>query len=299
MKEIILTDEGYWNLDKIPYKNIEEQIAQKDSYSKIQCIKIDERKFYKKYFDGNIEDFDEKIEWYNSILLAYILKQINLNHARYFLAVEKGKKFLVSPSFLKEGERLVLGDEILGEDFWNSKENIGIDEKLEKMEEYLHNKGASAEEIQKVKLEHLKQIFAVKFLGAKNFHSGNWGIIENEDREFVRVCPFMDYESACVKYENEEIDDDGWENCVQDGENGLDEFIKYYQNFPGFKKFIEEAYQNFNVYKALRDSYDETHCKIDTDCVYYYYDFFEQRMKCLGDILDSCKQRETKGEEEK
>lgn len=98
---------------------------------------------------------------------------INVNHARYFLAVEKGEKFLVSPSFLKEGERLVLGDEILGKGFWNSKENIGIDEKLEKMEEYLQNKGASAEEIQEVKLEHLKQIFAVKFLGVKNFHSGN------------------------------------------------------------------------------------------------------------------------------
>lgn len=32
MKEIILTDEGYWDLDKISYENTEEQIAQKDSY---------------------------------------------------------------------------------------------------------------------------------------------------------------------------------------------------------------------------------------------------------------------------
>ena len=299
MKEIVLTGEGYWDLDCTPYENIEGQIMQKDSVSRVQCIKIGEKIFYKKLFDEDMEESDGKILWYNSVLLPFIFKQIHLNHARYFLAIEGENNYLVSPSFLKEGERLVLGDEILGKDFWKTQEDIGIDEELEKMEEYLHNKGASDEQIQEVKLEHLKQIFVVKFLGAKNFHPGNWGIIENQDGKVVRTCPFMDYESACVKYEKEEIDDDGWANCVKYGENGLDEFIKYYQNFPGFKEFVEEAYQNFNLYRALKDSYDETHCKIDTNCVYYYYNFFEQRMKCLRDILDSCKQKETKGEEEK
>ena len=108
----------------------------------------------------------------------------------------------------------------------------------------------------------------------------------------------------CTPYENIEgqimqKDSVSRVQCIKIGENGLDEFIKYYQNFPGFKEFVEEAYQNFNLYRALKDSYDETHCKIDTNCVYYYYNFFEQRMKCLRDILDSCKQKETKGEEEK
>ncbi len=299
MKEIVLNNKGYWDLDRILYENTEEQIAQEDSSSKIQCIKIDGRKFYKKYFDGNIEDFDEKIEWYNSILLPCILKQFDLNHARYFLAIEKGKKFLLSPSFLKEGERLILGDDILGDAFLSSKENIGIDEKLEKIKEYLQKKGASTEEIQEVQLEHLKQIFAVKFLGVKNFHAGNWGLIENENGEVVRTCPFMDYESACIEMKNEAIDEDIWENFVLDGKRGLEDFIKYYEKFPEFKEFVQEAYKHFSLRKALEDSYEETHCEIDMECVYYYNDFFNQRMKCLRDILNSCKQKEMKGEEEK
>ena len=134
MKEIVLTGEGYWDLDCTPYENIEGQIMQKDSVSRVQCIKIGEKIFYKKLFDEDMEESDGKILWYNSVLLPFIFKQI---------------------------------------------------------------------------------------------------------------------------------------------------------------------YQNFNLYRALKDSYDETHCKIDTNCVYYYYNFFEQRMKCLRDILDSCKQKETKGEEEK
>lgn len=281
--ELVLDENGYWKLDEIPYKKIKGEIKQKDASSDIDCIEINGKLFYKKkvkeetYGTNELED----LQWYNNILIPAILAQFEIEHAEYFLGIEKGKRYIISPSFLKPNETLILGDEILDEEFLLSGESCCINERLNKIGDYLKQKGENDEFIKKQQLEHLKQVFAEKFIEMIDFHEGNWGIIESTQKKQCGMAPFMDYDNSCEKIENDN------DNYVADRKSSLKDFIEYYREFPGFYEFVKKAYNNFNLRQAFQDSYNRTHCKIGLKYIYYYNDYFNQRMIELKNAIEN------------
>lgn len=273
--ELVLDENGYWKLDEIPYKKVKGEIKQEDASSDIECIEINGKLFYKKevkdeetYRTDGLKD----LKWYNNILVPAIMTQFEIEHAEYFLGIEKGKRCIISPSFLKPDETLILGDEVLGDEFLLTTKSACINERLNKMREYLEQKGEDDEFIRKQQLEHLKQLFAEKFIEMIDFHEGNWGIIKNTKKKQYRTAPFMDYDNSCEKVGSDE------DNYVADRKTSLKDFIEYYRDFPGFYEFVKKAYNNFNLRQAFQDSYNRTHCKIGLEYIYYYNDYFNQRI---------------------
>lgn len=263
--------DGYFDLDKKSYQKRDKKIQ--GNYSSCKgWITIDDQEILLKTIEEDESIFfnplERDIELYNNILVPELLEMINIKHAKYYLGRNKDKRYIMTPSFLQKGQKIVPGSEIIEDE---AKSEI-IEEHLKSIEEYLRNKGIQEEKIEEYKNKHLQKLFISKWLGIVDFHTDNWGIIEDKNGNVVEEMPLIDFECLDIDIQSEDF-----ANRLQNGKSDLNAFLKKYKNCPQIKETIEKIKSNINIKGIFQNAYKNTNVMIkDPNLQRYYYEYFNQ-----------------------
>lgn len=271
----LFDEQGYIDLDKIQYKEIEIPIDKNASSAK-KWIEIEGKKILVKRDEDfsestQISQKEQQIEIYNNIIIEEILEQMGIEHAEYYLGKKQGKTYILTPSFLKEGEKIVTGESII-----EAEDDRIIETQLEAIEKYLKSKGLKTEQIEELKKEHLQQIFLSKALGIIDFHTGNWGFIEDKNGKVIKTQPFTDFDIT-----NTEDKENDYSNILENGKDDIKSFIEKYEEYAQLQEIIDK-FSKLDRKSIFQNSYKKTHIKIrEQDIQEYYYNYIE-RLKQIG-----------------
>lgn len=177
-----------------------------------------------------------KILW-NSRILPEIINRVGLQSAKYYITTfyeqDQGEEdeFLITPSFLEQGDELVHLKDICG-----SELEIPAIEK--KIQEYLRLRHFSKEQIETLRKEFIKQVFMSKFLANKDENNGNTSIIIGQDNGMrnIKMAPMYDLDFSCG---NERLCDCNIERTINK-KSDLKSFVNYYKEEEWFSEWIKE-----------------------------------------------------------
>lgn len=189
---------------------------------------------------------------YIPIISSYIAKQLNIDTAEYrFAKLGNGQTRIISPSFLNENEEIITYSQ-------QNSENPMIARELDILTENLTLRKFSEEEIEKAKFEFLKQEFLAKIIDLKDQKPENSPLILSVDRNgerHIRLAPMTDYDySFNIAPMNSMLP----QRRCNNGKKDISSLIEQYKDYPGFKEFVEEAIDSFNMRKVYAKIYEDT-----------------------------------------
>lgn len=205
---------------------------------------------------------------FNAILTPYILRQIGIDTAEYYLGSRWTKNLIVTPSFLKEDEKLIGGDEIMATPFDPYVPYI-----LETLtEDYGEN----------VANEFLIQTFASKFINQTDEKNTNWGVIYNKKTKEYRMAPMFDFDMAGVTDTNFTR-----RYAEKEYESTLSDFYYYYGHFPFIRAFLEGILTNFNLEKAISDCEKDHFVKFSLEDKKAYATLYAENINTIRYLLSN------------
>ena len=142
-----------------------------------------------------IKGLDSNNKPITTFISEEIAKQSGMDVAIYYPAILDNKKVIITPSFLKEGEDIIIGKKI-------SYINMDISENPDLIRKYLTEQGASKAEIDNIITKYKCNMLYNIFINSRDGHNGNWGVIRTPDNKF-RYAPIFDLEGGLAEnYQN-------------------------------------------------------------------------------------------------
>ncbi|MBO5349284.1 MAG: hypothetical protein J6A89_05660 [Clostridia bacterium] len=214
----------------------------------------------------------------NSMVLPKIVRALNCESAEYYTtffyedddsgSMDK-ETFLVTPSFLGEGEEIINFSQIAG----NELEITKIEQELKR---YLELRKYSQSQIDGVIKQFIKTTFISKFLENTDESPDNLSIIIGANKS-IRMSPMYDYDYYCGCKRKAYI-----ERTVN-GKTNLESFINYYKERPWFESWLETKVSKLNVDNVLKETVKSPN-KGSYDSQ-YYKDFIGKRKQIVRDSL--------------
>ena len=129
------------------------------------------------------------------------------------------------------------------------------------------------QDIERIKIDFIKQSFFNRFIKQYDENNHNWGILINEKAHSARIAPLYDMECSCgINKKSKKI------RVTEDGSlSSLEQFMKQFKDENWFKWYIEEINKNFDLEKAFEQSKLETNTEIPEKYKQRYKDFFARR----------------------
>lgn len=225
------------------------------------------------YRDLPLEDY--YIALYNNLLIPQIARQLGNKSANYYFTKipNKNIKYILTIDFKNKDEELISGNDILTENN-NSTDILDIDKLLENLEDYLIEKGFSSQDMEKVRIDFIKQCFFNKFIQQLDEHNGNWGILEDYKNHSVKIAPVYDLDCSCGIAKRRKK-----QRLCKNGSFSLKSFIKEFSNEQWFNQYLQEIIQKFDIHKALEEAKENTNAEIPKIYREKYIDFFNHRIQ--------------------
>lgn len=171
------------------------------------------------------------------VLMSYFLKQLDMKHARYDVATYKEKEYLVTPSFLKNKEKV----------------NLPFDECPSIIEGYNKMKKYGGETF------FLKTCFVDRIYGNIDRFPNNFGVITgakiNGKNAQTRLCPLYDNVSKNSILVREEKY--GFFPYINNKISSCQDIFSYLLEYEEIMNFTNKQLRKSNIYKAL--------CEIEKD----------------------------------
>jgi len=203
-------------------------------------------------------------EQYNGMICPALAEMFNLPSAKYFMAKEKRKGYMLSPDFLEEREELIhiaRIEELATGEKQSTKAIQGAEKKVSEMYGYLKKfldeyefEGQKLDESQKEKTlgDFLKQRFFNRFIENTDEHVYNSAVIVKG--KSVKMSPMYDYDFTLTRKTSDVIPGCGWEGLpnlmiLDNGKSDITSFMEQYKNYPGMQEFYKNFLQNFSIEK--------------------------------------------------
>ena len=212
---------------------------------------------------------------YNPLLAKQIANIANIPCAEYYLAQFEKDTYILTPSFLNEGEELILGTNI------SDKDEFDINKILKNIDLSLTRRRYNQNEIKKVKEDFIKQCFVSKFIGNLDEQPRNFGIILNG--RHIRLAPLFDLE-----YSFEIISESlGYERNIN-GDISLKGLIESFKDYPGFIQFVKKFNNKLDIKKIFDSVEEDTGIPVNGFLEKQYTDFLTGKLnesrKAIKDI---------------
>lgn len=148
--------------------------------------------FYQSFTNENKKY--EKVKKYNSLFISEIIKQLGFNSAEYYFAINENKEYLLTSSFLRDGEKIISIDDILNYFNCQSDDSLKINNINTLVRKYCTEKLkiSNPEEINKICDNIFSSLYISKFLNVGDYHYGDSGFIYNEQNNNLRSLPMFD-----------------------------------------------------------------------------------------------------------
>lgn len=199
------------------------------------------------------------------ILMSYFLKQLDIKHARYDVATYKDKEYLVSPSFLRNGEKI----------------NVAFDKCPNIKDGYNKMTKYGGESF------FLKTCFVDRIYGNIDRFPCNFGIITgakiNGKNAQERLCPLfdnVDKNSVLIreeKYNFFPYIDDEITNCK--------DMFSYLLEYEEIMNFAGKQVRKSNIYKAVCEMKKDKKIIMDNNYYNKVQSFFKDSQYLINDAL--------------
>ena len=247
---IVLTknEDGYILLDKIPFIVSNLDLLKENPYMHNKCIWIllnNGSKILLKEDDNNLLQ--------KELLITQFLKSLDLNCANYDGAIFDGKKYIISPSFLKHNEELF----------------DPITEPEDLITSYLDYKKYNLEDF------YLKTVFADYIYGNPDRYK-NFGIIKNGNK----------YKNG-ILFDNAEVS--LWRNALSypklNNDSSMDVIINYLLEYDEIISWLKSTVKHTNLYNCAEQVKKENNFIIPNDIYTTYEMFFQDSEDIINDEL--------------
>lgn len=294
------SEDGYINIEKIPYIIIMERREFKDARCAEKWILLPDLSeiLVKRMvdFDADYDKLSEKgklseqVCKYNSLFLPEIFEQLGIESAQYYFAKEDDQEYVITPSVLEKGEHLISGETILEHTSIDDEEYVRTE--LESIEKYIREVLGIQDDnqINKIKETFIIQVIMSRYLNINDFHSGNWGIVYNKKTGSVRSCPMIDSDNS--------LDDFALFNRTNLSDKQTDIFediFRQYSHIPAVKDLLEKL-NSLDLEKAIDNVYTKKGISIPSDVQDRYIEYFEQMkkrtLKLYDDIYNQYREKE-------
>jgi len=188
---------------------------------------------------------------YSALIGSYIAKSLNVETAEITLANGHNGNRILSKYFLNSNEELIT--------FTENKDKIS--DYLNEMEMSLRLRKFPEDEIQKAKIELIKQEFIAKLIGLKDQSAENSPIIISVDElgnKHVRMSPMFDLDYSF--HIGEHLQDMVVREC-DNGQTDISSLIIQYKEYPEFKEFVTSSIEKFDITNVFREIYENTGIK--------------------------------------
>lgn len=199
------------------------------------------------------------------VLMSYFLKQLDMRHARYDVATFKDEEYLVSPSFLKNKEKIILP--------FDKCPNI--------IEGYDKMKNYGGESF------FLKTCFVDRIYGNIDRFPKNFGIITggmvNGRNAQARLCPLYDNaakNSVLVREEKY-----GFFPYIDNEITSCKDMFSYLLEYEEIMNFTGKQLRRSNIYKALCEMQKDKKIAMDNDYYNKIQNFFKDSEYLINGAL--------------
>ena len=254
------------------------------------------------YFKG----VDAEMTMANNFILPEIAKQFQLESAEYYNVVfedgdelqsddnfkkmgrlneqkiKPGKKYLLSPSFVKTDEELVHFADILE----NSRE-LTASKIIAQTESYLKRRKIPETDIEAIRQEFIKQCIFNRFIDFSDEHNLNSGIVftENNQERRARLTPCYDLDFSAGVYNTA---NGGFlpRTFFRTSDDGGNDLLSILQQFKGdFEKiYLNEIIPKINIEEAIKKGEEYGNFKLSEIANKRYQRFFKTQIKDLQDF---------------
>lgn len=211
----------------------------------------------KKNRDTNENDFE--------VLISYFLKQLDIKHAKYDVATFNGKEYLVTPSFLRNKEKV----------------NLPFDECPNIIEGYNKMKKYGGETF------FLKTCFVDRIYGNIDRFPNNFGItadgMVNGRKAQARLCPLYDNVSKNSILVREEKY--GFFPFLSNQITSCQDIFSYLLEYEEIMNFTNKQLRKSNIYKALCEIEKEKNIIMNNDCYNEIQNFFKDSEYLINSVL--------------
>lgn len=199
------------------------------------------------------------------ILMSYFLKQLDMKHARYDVATFNDKEYLVSPSFLRNGEKL----------------NVAFDKRPNIKNGYNKMKEYNGEAY------FLKTCFIDRIYGNIDRFPCNFGIITggmvNGKNAQTRLCPLFDNVDAnSILIRNEKY-------CffpyINNEITSCKDTFSYLLEYEEIMNFASKQLRRANLYKALCEMQNDKKITMNNDWYNEIQNFFKDSEYLINEAL--------------
>ena len=209
-------------------------------------------------------------EKYNVIelVLMYFLKQMNVNTANYDIAVLDDKEFLVSPSFLRNNEQIILP--------YSTTPKIS--------DEYENAKKYKGE------VQLLKTFFLDRIYGNIDRFPCNYGLItggyNNKLEKGLRVCPLFDNAEECgIFIREDKYGYDFFPYVDKENDSSSNKVFNHLLGYEGVMHWIKAVSKRTSLHDAAEKLYKEKKIYVDNDVYEKMEKFFSDSQKIINEEL--------------
>ena len=203
------------------------------------------------YYADEFSLVDDTNCQYIPVIATGIAKQLGIDTSENILGIQDSGEFrILSKYFLKPNEELIT--------FFNYTPGQKISEVFNILERNLRLRKFPENQIEKAKLDFLKQEFMAKLIGLCDQTEDNTTLIVSTDEEgkkTVRMAPMYDYDfsfNATVNFRVRECDN---------GKTDIASFVEQYKNYPEFLNFVKKSTSNLDMGEVYENIYKETFLK--------------------------------------
>ena len=208
---------------------------------------------------------------YNPLLAKEIANIAGIPCAEYYLAYEDKANYILTPSFLKDGDELILGCDL------TDKDELDMDIILKNVRKSLALRKFNSKEIDAIINALVNQCFVSKFIGNVDELSRNFGIILNN--RHVRLAPFFDLDYTF------NIRDDLEQSRTIDNDPSLRKYIEHFKDFPGFITFVRNFINNLDVNKLFESVQNSTGIVVEDSLKNFYTTYINDNISIVKQTL--------------
>lgn len=219
----------------------------------------------------------------NAMIVPKIVDLFGLESAKYYITDYWDSDFndettdthLVTPSFLKEDEKMVALNEIISDDF-----EFKIEKNCEEIYKYFSDKNFDEKNIEQLIEHYIKSICISKLLENTDESNMNFSVIIQKDNT-LKMAPLYDYDFCCGNVKKGAIIKNV--NDMKSFEN----FINYYKNESWFREWLEKIVLSANYKKIITDYNGGTNlAKLTPNQKKEYIHFFDSKMQTIKKCLN-------------